>query len=594
MLASNGTLCTRLICPNHARLPPFASTIMRLTTSALALLLFSQCWACNLSDSDIPNTQDASVDDTLDQKDASQDTQPDVKSPDTDADMLDMSADTSASLQRCAQLALEGIYVRQSDDESSPQPCAINDAEQGSVSCTRLSPCGTLEQAIASLDTTLRATSTMTIHIQSADTPYIAPDGLTLKDLQAALLIVGVDETWQPLSNDGNSIRPTIESTDTLLGTLRLDGETGHSIELRNLIIKGPDLSNVTPAEGSHGAIAYTLRASNFSETSPLVLLKTRIIGGIGGPGSTGADASPAQVPANLNASSSGAGQSCNSGFFGGRGGKGGDCILDTSAERGSGFPNVTGGKGATGNSCLLVSYSDCSDREGTPGSVGTSGLDGINAMPGTLSSSPGVFSNTNTRAITWTPPTHTPATAAQSGGPGAGGGGGSGASLEKGERGGAGGGGGCQGGDGQHGLSGGASIALMLNAVSIEVTQTQVDYGVGGDGGDGGDAGQGTQGGEGYITQIPSCRGPGESIRGPGGNGGDGGDGGDGAPGLGGCQGPVIGVLSDAVSLPTLPIIAPQNTMGTPGAHGSFVGGGIPAQQCEAFVADAVTLITP
>ncbi|GEM_PF-6056583 len=199
--------------------------------------------------------------------------------------------------------------------------------------------------------------------------------------------------------------------------------------------------------------------------------------------------------------------------------------------------PGGAGGKAGT-NEC-----GDCNDWGG-PGSSGNGGATGVNGESAKGCDSPfGTLSG-----LVWSPGLAPAGTSGALGGGGGGGGGGGtdvdplscviGAGICIGAGGGGGGGGGCGGTAGSPGLSGGASVAILLVNSPIQIKDSLVLLGKGGDGGNGGKGGSGGAGGQGGNPGKPTC-----DEGGPGGTGGKGGNGGAAGGSGGGCGGPAVGV---------------------------------------------------
>lgn len=234
-------------------------------------------------------------------------------------------------------------------------------------------------------------------------------------------------------------------------------------------------------------------------------------------------------------------------GATGGNGGNGTACP-STGGTNGAagGDPTTVGTGGAAGAS---VCGSDCDD-EGSNASPGISGGVGVNGFGGSTSmDNDGAFGGDGL----WVMPTGTGATRGNHGG-GGGGGGAGGFDIDNGVfclfdagngiggGGGGGGAGGCGGEAGGTGEAGGGAFCLVAVNSSIEVTNTDMFLGAGGNGGQGGN------GGDGGIPGTPGGGATGTDSGGEPGNGSGGaagGGGGGGGGGNGGCGGSSVGIVT-------------------------------------------------
>jgi hypothetical protein len=161
-------------------------------------------------------------------------------------------------------------------------------------------------------------------------------------------------------------------------------------------------------------------------------------------------------------------------------------------------------------------------------------------------------------------------------GGGGGGGGGGCANSLlgifcycfSYGSSGGGGGAGGCAGPIGQPGVSGGASIGLLVLDSNVIATNVAITSGNGGRGGRGGSGGTGGAGGQGSASSVDTGQ---QGDSGGGGRGGNGGKGGNGGHGGGGGGGPSIGVARTSGS--TFTVNNVSYSLGNGGQGGASLG---------------------
>ncbi|MEM7158296.1 MAG: hypothetical protein AAF799_35985 [Myxococcota bacterium] len=301
------------------------------------------------------------------------------------------------------------------------------------------------------------------------------------------------------------------------------------------------------------------------------------IVGGTGSDGNDGSDGSdgPNGVDGmNADLGLGGAGGVSACGAVGGQGGNGNICPSEdgTDGSAGGDGTMVGAGGGAGSSNCDGCFDGASPGAVGLPGAVGGSGGGGVASAD-----IDGEFSASGF----WIPPVGAAATDGLNGGGGGGGGAGGfdsdpfGCDIAPGEEpcsggGGGGGSGGCGGDGGLPGESGGASFAVVIIDSEIEITNTDIMLGVGGNGGPGGDGGDGGTAGD-FGTGAPPC--PcatcGEEPE-PGDNGGDGGAGGGGGGGPGGCGGMSIGIASVGMTMVTTGNVSFMGgTAGAPGMGG-------------------------
>jgi hypothetical protein len=332
-------------------------------------------------------------------------------------------------------------------------------------------------------------------------------------------------------------------------------GEATLSIE-DNTIAAGDVGESPSGTPGS----SYGLQLANVGAVR---VLRNTISAGAGAPGQFGQG--PTETPA-----AGGDGES-TSGRAGGAGGSGGffeDAIAGGAGGRGGG---VFGGNGEDGESggVLVGAVEGGAGGRGsssdTPGGNGGGGLGGRGARGGRGAEGIGLLSSAGLYE----------GDAAGRGGEGAfgrgggGGGGGEGGPTATGGGGGGGGGGGAPGRGGEPGISGGASIGIVLYAVHDSLVEgNTVRSAVGGDGGQGGLGRSGGAGGDGGTGGAASAVGGGEA----GGNGGGGGQGGQGGQGGGGAGGPSIAIL---VGAGIAPVITDNVLAGGQGGAGGNGGQG-------------------
>jgi len=254
-------------------------------------------------------------------------------------------------------------------------------------------------------------------------------------------------------------------------------------------------------------------------------------------------------------------------GGAGGRGGHGGRNGIPNgdSGDKGVSVSPADGGNGGSGGSGSSGSHAG----HGATGSAGQAGSPGTNGSAGSAGGA-----NTNNF---WISIHGVDGSSDGTVGAGGGGGGGGGAARRNGlsarRRGGGGGGGGaggCPGAHGTGGVSGGASIAVLLTeSGSAQILNSYLMTANGGRGGRGGTGGPGGAGGNGGAGGMGSDKGKYRS--GDGGRGGAGGAGGRGGHGGGGAGGPSAGIM--LVGSSTVTQTGNSFTLGTPGAGGASPG---------------------
>jgi hypothetical protein len=294
-------------------------------------------------------------------------------------------------------------------------------------------------------------------------------------------------------------------------------------------------------------------------ERSPgVVLNRMRLLGGVAGAGASGAQ-----------------GMTGGAGEMGGRGGDGKEdssfvgCKRNARATGGAGgMPICGGGQGGAGGQ--PGKENDGGD-DGSPGDggaqgggggpasgVGSEGKVGVVGTPGAAGA--GAPAGGMLEGRVWI------SNAGDVGGVGnPGGGGGSSFCDSWGGAGGGGGSGGCGGAGGVGGAGGAASIALLLIESDVQVLNSRIVIGAGGQGGQGGEGGDGGAGGPG------GGGGSKEDDSGAGGKGGQGGKGGRGGQGGGGAGGSAYGIYSDA-ALSVMPVMV-EYVPGQGGQGGAGAG---------------------
>ncbi len=331
----------------------------------------------------------------------------------------------------------------------------------------------------------------------------------------------------------------TLVEVDNVAG-IRAESITLNDTILNQLIIQGKTATNGS----QRNSIAFQawLCDSHLKLIRVSVLAGNGFKGNNGGSGTNGAGGAPGNKGTNANGGTGGVPQCSTLPVTVGTGGAGGGAFNCGSAagKPGVGLPASPPGSGGTAG---VSSCGGCDDwggsggaaTGGAKGAIGDSGK-GCSLAWGTLVD------------YTWSPGQ---ATSGAVGAIGAGGGGGGSGGTDVdpaacvlstgtclGAGGGGGGSGGCAGTEGNSGTGGGASVAILLIQSAIQISDSFIQLGVGGDGGNGGKGGSGGKGGGGGGPGSPSC-----SEGGAGGNGGSGGDGGGGGGGGGGCGGPAIGI---------------------------------------------------
>lgn len=250
----------------------------------------------------------------------------------------------------------------------------------------------------------------------------------------------------------------------------------------------------------------------------------------------------------------------------GGNGGAGGTGLGSNGSKGGDG-QGPSGGTGGTGGA------GNTSDN-GSPGGQGGGGDPGAGGAGGSGSGSLGVYEDGGSFASFIPGKGSTGATGIA--GSGGGGGGGGEASTVFGVNGGAGGGGGgggAGGAGGNPGPGGGASIGLLIAAISNSVIKdNEIASGTGGNGAKGG---MGQIGGDGGAFGTGANGNTGAGTGGDGGNGGAGGKGGTGGIGGAGGGGPSYGIVIGQSIAPTISNNAISSGDGGNGGFGGAKGHG-------------------
>ncbi len=360
-------------------------------------------------------------------------------------------------------------------------------------------------------------------------------------------------------------------------GASRVLSSASQALIIRDVTAATIEQVDWETADGaSAGAHTQTVTVIN---ASGVVLRSLAIVAGDGAAGSDGATGTSGAPPGpagpngdNGNGTLGGAGASC--GTPGGQGaGTNGPQVAGTSAaavDTGCGHGGAAGITVNDNRTCVAgTTY--VGSRPGAPGEpacaqLGRGGLGTGGSGAGAIAS--GLWSGVD----------------GGTGGKGpagnAGGGGGGGSSYYRNmcaSTGGGGGGGGCGGiggdggGGGEPGLSGGASIALVVQDSTLTLDQVTVRTGAGGGGGRGGDGGAGGAGVAGSGGGIGGTVSGTSSTKHQGSSGGAGGDGSTG--GTGGCGGGGSGGWSIGVFAVGSSTLDPQNVtydLGEPGSAGA------------------------
>jgi hypothetical protein len=400
-----------------------------------------------------------------------------------------------------------------------------------------------------------------------------------------------------------NPPRPVLVAEGTYNETVNLDSGVSlyggyddqsweRDIFLNETVIAGTDFRtviaiNLTEAVEVDG---FTIRGLSYTEDSQstyavwvrdtpeglLLIDYCTIQAGDAGHGIDGANGLSGEDGGNgANGASNGNGGAAGASGCGATGGTGGDGTGCPSTAGGNGLaggdPTATGVGGAPGASQC---GSDCDDN-GTNAAPGNGGGVGVNGVGGTTSmDNDGEFGGDGL----WVWPNGMPATRGNHGG-GGGGGGAGGFDVDSGVfcvfdsgngiggGGGGGGAGGCGGEPGGTGEAGGGSFCVVAVNSSIEVSNTDMFLGAGGNGGQGGNGGDGgipgTAGGGASGTDNGGE--PGNGAAGAAGGGGGGGGGGN-----GGCGGSSVGIVTVGGSA-----VAVANVSFTGGAAGAPGDGG-------------------
>jgi hypothetical protein len=278
-------------------------------------------------------------------------------------------------------------------------------------------------------------------------------------------------------------------------------------------------------------------------------------------------------------------------GLSGSSGGPGsiGNCEVNVTANGGSGGTSpcgINGGAGGAGrfgslsglpgSSGVGASNGGNGGNSGDPGSQGTNGGNGSSGSAGLN----GAGGSGGTLLSLWVGSNGVTGNNGNNGTGGGGGGGGGGQTCffcvdGTGNGGGGGGGAGCLGTGGSSGMAGGGAFGVLLvNSSGIQISNSSITSGGGGNGGSGaigGTGGLGAAGGLGASVCLTEV--------GRGGNGGAGGNGGNGGNGGGGSGGPSYSVyrLSSTVVLTATPLIVGfggtgGSSTGNPGSNGASV----------------------
>ncbi|MCA9704760.1 MAG: hypothetical protein KDK70_02785 [Myxococcales bacterium] len=436
-------------------------------------------------------------------------------------------------------------------------------------------------------------------------------DGLAPDD-PVATIARGIE-----IASSFNPPRPVLVAEGTYIETVNLDSGVSlyggyddqtwdRDVFLNETVIAGTEFRTLVAINLSEAVEVdgFTIRGASFNDNSEstyavwvrdtpeglLTIDYCVIEAGDAGDGANGVNGLSGEDGGNgANGSSNGNGGAAGvsgCGATGGVGGDGGGCP-STAGSSGSagGDPTVVGTGGAAGASQC---GSDCDDN-GTNGVAGNNGQIGVNGVGGTSSMDPdGDFGGDGL----WVPPIGATSTRGNHGG-GGGGGGAGGFDVDSGVfclfdsgngiggGGGGGGAGGCGGEAGGTGAPGGGSFCVVAVNSSIEITNSDLFLGAGGDGGQGGHGGDGGIGGTAGNGASGTDNG-GEPGNGAGGAPGGGGGGGGG--GAGGCGGSSIGIVTVGGS--SVAVGNVSFTGGSPGTSGSGGVGGIRA--------DGVGLMAP
>ncbi|MEX1364318.1 MAG: hypothetical protein AB1Z98_14425 [Nannocystaceae bacterium] len=371
------------------------------------------------------------------------------------------------------------------------------------------------------------------------------------------------DQTWE---------RDLFLNETTIAGT---DFRTVIAINISDAVeVDGFTIQGASYTDMSQSTYAVWVRDT---PENLLTLDYCSIVAGDAGAGADGADGLSGEDGGNGgNGASNGNGGSAGISGCGATGGVGGD---------GAGCPSLAGAAGSaggdpttvgTGGSPGVSHCGDGCDDEGSNGVSGNDGAIGVNGLGATTSTDPdGDFGGDGL----WTPPQGMAATRGNNGG-GAGGGGAGGFDEDAGVfclfdsgngiggGGGGGGAGGCGGAEGGTGMPGGGAFCIVAVNSSIEVNNTDLFLGAGGDGGSGGNGGDGGIRGTGGAGANGTDNG---GEPGDGAGGGDGGGGGGGGGGAGGCGGSSVGIVTAGGSS-----VGVTNVSFNGGAAGSPGDGGI------------------
>lgn len=423
--------------------------------------------------------------------------------------------------------------------------------------------------------------------------------------------------------------RPVLVAEGTYNETVNLDSGVSlfggyddqsweRDIFLNETVIAGTDFRTLVAINLAEAVEVdgFTIRGASYTENSQstyavwvrdtpeglLLIDYCTVEAGDAGHGLDGANGNPGEDGGNgANGNSNGnagPGGVSGCGATGGNGGNGTACPSTGGTDGAAGGdPTTVGTGGAAGAS---VCGSDCDDS-GSNASPGISGGVGVNGFGGTTSmDNDGEFGGDGL----WVSPAGSAATRGNHGG-GGGGGGAGGFDIDNGVfclfdsgngiggGGGGGGAGGCGGEAGGTGEAGGGSFCIVAVNSSIEVTNTDLFLGAGGNGGQGGN------GGDGGIAGTPGGGAAGTDSGGEPGNGSGGaagGGGGGGGGGNGGCGGSSVGIVTAGGSAVAVANVSfNDGTAGTPGQGGNGgiradgVGFSAPAgaDGCDGILAD-------
>lgn len=337
-------------------------------------------------------------------------------------------------------------------------------------------------------------------------------------------------------------------------GETQVVATSAHRFDLRALRVRGVrfDARDATRADAP-SSIAVDVRTLDGAEFARCVLVAGKGLAGAEGVSSAVAAASGLDGRAGTGTTGGGAPErTCGPGVFT-RGGSGGSGIGSTTrGASGATSRELAGNAGVSGD--------EAAPRNCSAGGVGPDG----STRPLVGDASDALDTSTGKAAD---------GRAGSDGDPGQGGGGGGTASARDGAPSGAS--GGCGGAGGAGGGGGGSSIALVVHAGAVTLTDTELRSGAAGAGGAGAKGGDGAAGGHGIRLGESTTAGPCSS--------GDGGYGAGGEGGEGGHGGAVVGALVvgngafflDGTLIAASRESAPSISLGTAGAGGAAGAGG-------------------